>query len=223
MPKNFFDPTTFEQSSAPLIGIYHSDDGKPLKPIAIISTTQPDLDGNFTIKYLQVTDITGNDDGTWDCADVIVSGRNLYWNDRFLNIAKRIIDGTDDEYDERNQQTSYKPAFLTLNNNSRKVIEIPTDGRYYIKRMFDGKCPFIPCVDHFVCPGCTGGRIGDLRMGCGVSIRCPVCMGYDEAERDRDFYKQYYCDDPPTDEDEENERDVEKSLESWKTDMQGSN
>jgi hypothetical protein len=50
------------------------------------------------------------------------------------------------------------------------------------------------CLDSYtVCPGCTGGKIDqDLFMSCGLEIRCPICIGYDEAFEDAEIFKKYY-------------------------------
>jgi hypothetical protein len=47
--------------------------------------------------------------------------------------------------------------------------------------------------DRVICPGCTGGHLGsDLFMGCGVYIRCPRCVGYGKALKDKEFMKSIY-------------------------------
>ncbi|KAI1440899.1 hypothetical protein F5Y02DRAFT_322575 [Annulohypoxylon stygium] len=47
----------------------------------------------------------------------------------------------------------------------------------------------------FICPGCTGGQIqkyGDLFMGCGVDLACPLCMGLDFSEYHKDVLEKHY-------------------------------
>jgi hypothetical protein len=57
-----------------------------------------------------------------------------------------------------------------------------------------------------VCPGCTRGKIPrELFMGCGVAVRCPVCMDYESAFDDINFYLRHY-DDDSSDEDKTAER-----------------
>lgn len=54
------------------------------------------------------------------------------------------------------------------------------------------------CHGHlYCCPGCSGfaGTYPDLFMGCGVSIRCPKCFGYDKALKDKKFMEKNYNND----------------------------
>jgi late competence protein required for DNA uptake (superfamily II DNA/RNA helicase) len=46
-----------------------------------------------------------------------------------------------------------------------------------------------------VCPGCTHGEIPrELFMGCGVTIRCPLCFNMDKARQDKIFMELHYDD-----------------------------
>ena len=64
--------------------------------------------------------------------------------------------------------------------------------------------PVVPLGSHcelcdderWICPGCTGGRIPiRLFMGCGVDLRCPWCVDYQGAQRDREVMEKYYLQD----------------------------
>lgn len=44
------------------------------------------------------------------------------------------------------------------------------------------------------CPGCSGftEKYPKLRMGCGVLIRCPKCVGRKDASMDKGFMEMFY-------------------------------
>ncbi|KAI1087304.1 hypothetical protein F5B19DRAFT_476161 [Rostrohypoxylon terebratum] len=63
-----------------------------------------------------------------------------------------------------------------------------------IARIEDGRCHFCD-GQRWVCPGCTGGHVGDygdLFMSCGVKLACPLCMGLDLSQRHKDVLDEFY-------------------------------
>ncbi|KAL8768193.1 MAG: hypothetical protein Q9209_005502 [Squamulea sp. 1 TL-2023] len=63
-------------------------------------------------------------------------------------------------------------------------------------------CCWVCRGDRDICPGCTGGvaQKFDAFMGCGVMLACPLCMGLDFMQEDKEFLHQYYWEDPPLEE-----------------------
>jgi hypothetical protein len=59
-----------------------------------------------------------------------------------------------------------------------------------------------------ICPGCCqlDERFPGLRMGCGVDLACPQCLGWEFALIDRAWHKRHYWD--PASDDEQRQRDA---------------
>lgn len=80
----------------------------------------------------------------------------------------------------------------------------------------DGTC-YLCDEARVLCPGCTRGfiqyRHEELFMGCGVLIRCPLCVGYGGALRDVEVLKANYLNEDHSVADRqyaEMERDIRK-------------
>jgi len=86
----------------------------------------------------------------------------------------------------------------------------------------DYDCPLCS-TSRTICPGCTRGLIGevgheDLFMGCGVELRCPLCVGEEEAYADKDFWRAHYHDnntEETTQYSRMQEADIEKKYPGW--------
>jgi len=74
-----------------------------------------------------------------------------------------------------------------------------------------GNCWFCKAVrqSRFFCPGCTGGVVDNfgMRMGCGVNLACPLCLGIDFSREHKAFLEKYYREPAPEDE--------EKDVNDW--------
>ncbi|KAJ3034867.1 hypothetical protein HDV00_004555 [Rhizophlyctis rosea] len=245
----YFNPTTFDPATAPVVALLAEGHDVPWKTIAILSTTQPDDNNQYTVRYLSVKHIC-EDYSRWDGGHIIVSGRDMRLSDRFLERVREVMAGEDgtateevsdppktptdldsDGYESDHSDTlwwmklsknTYKtilPTTITLSNTTTDLgwIELPQDGRYYLHRLYTGDCPFGNCVNHLVCPGCTrGGFDSDLFAGCGVDVRCPVCMGYEAAKMDSDFWNANYWGGVLSD---EHVGDIERCLREWVEDF----
>ena len=68
---------------------------------------------------------------------------------------------------------------------------------------------------HTICPGCTGGKAQkfDAFMGCGVNLACPLCLGLDFMQEDKDLLQAYYWTEMPGEEEIARSRRFERRLE----------
>lgn len=70
-----------------------------------------------------------------------------------------------------------------------------------ISRVENGDC-WVCDGERHICPGCTGGRADkfDAFMGCGVLLACPLCMGIEFMQEDKEFCEKYYWEKAPLEE-----------------------
>ncbi|KAL8894932.1 MAG: hypothetical protein Q9192_003956 [Flavoplaca navasiana] len=95
--------------------------------------------------------------------------------------------------------TSTTTAALSAPNCLFTAVTVPD----VIAWLEDGRC-WVCRGRRWICPGCTGGvaQEFDAFMGCGVELACPLCMGLDFMQEDKEFLQEYYWDAPLADEKE---------------------